>query len=152
MPMAIRSSIMTIPCPPTAETAQPDKRMGKDFLANGSSQHLIWQRTSPNQHWCDFIACVDALLACVWVEASGMRGGCDFHQTRIGRPERAEPHWLILLVASWWMVSVGGQADAPQILCIRCCWSTQVWTWVPLVGREPRSGKDHGTPHRKERS
>lgn len=42
---------MTIPCTPTAETAQPDKRAVKDFLAHGSSQHLIWQRTSPSQHW-----------------------------------------------------------------------------------------------------
>src|SRR6266446_3256494 len=54
MPMAIRSSIMTIPSTPTAATAQPGKRRVKDFLANGSSRHLIWQRTSPNQYWCDF--------------------------------------------------------------------------------------------------
>src|SRR6266436_6340320 len=91
MPMAIRSSIMTIPCTPTAETAQPDKRAVKDFLANGSSRHLIWQRTNPNQHWCDLTECVDA---------TGMRGGCDFHQTKMERPERAERHWLVLLVAA----------------------------------------------------
>ena len=36
MPMASRSSLMTIPCTPTAETAQPDKPMVKDFLAHGS--------------------------------------------------------------------------------------------------------------------
>src|SRR5712691_1291045 len=27
------------------------------------------------------------------------RGGCDFHQTKMERPERAERHWLVLLVA-----------------------------------------------------
>jgi len=73
----------------------------------------------------------------VWVEATGMRGGCDFHQTKMERPERAERHWLVLLVAPLWMVSVGGQVDAPQMMCIRCCWSTRASTRVPLDGREP---------------
>jgi hypothetical protein len=59
-----------------------------------------------------------------------MRGGCDFHQTKMER------HRLVLLVALWWMVSVGGQVDAPQIWCIRCCWSTRAETRVPLDGRE----------------
>jgi hypothetical protein len=49
------------------------------------------------------------------------RGCCDFHQTKMERPERAERHWLVLLVAPLWMVSVGGQVDAPQMMCIRCC-------------------------------
>jgi hypothetical protein len=49
-----------------------------------------------------------------------MRGGCDFYQTKMGRPERAERHWLVLLVATWWMVRVGGQVHAPQMMCIRC--------------------------------
>ena len=49
-----------------------------------------------------------------------MRGGCDFYQTKMERPERAERHWLVLLVAIWWMVRVGGQVHAPQMMCIRC--------------------------------
>ena len=80
---------------------------------------------------------MDALLDWVWVEATGMRGGCDFHQTKMERPERGERHWLVLLVTPWWMVSVGRQMDAPQMMCIRCCWSNRASTRGPLDGREP---------------
>src|SRR6266571_2608889 len=80
------------------------------------------------------------------------RGGCDFHQTKMERPERAERHWLVLLVAPWWMVSVGGQADAPQMMCIRCCWSTRSLTRVPLDGRATIRKRSWHRTHRKERS
>ena len=40
------------------------------------------------------------------------RGGWQWHQTKMTDPARAERLWLALAVATLWVVSVGGEADA----------------------------------------
>jgi hypothetical protein len=40
------------------------------------------------------------------------RGGFNWHQTRMRDPQRVERLWLAIAVATIWLVSVGGQADA----------------------------------------
>lgn len=40
------------------------------------------------------------------------RGGWQWHQTKMTDPERAERLWLAIAVATLWVVSVGGEADA----------------------------------------
>ncbi len=50
-----------------------------------------------------------------WVEClfkDTKRGGFGWHQTKITDPKRAERHWLAIAVATLWLVSVGGEADA----------------------------------------
>lgn len=49
-----------------------------------------------------------------WIEGGFKdlkRGGWQWQQTRITDPGRAERFWLILAVATLWMVSVGGEAE-----------------------------------------
>ena len=40
------------------------------------------------------------------------RGGWQWHQTKTTDPARAMRLWLALAVATLWVVSVGGEADA----------------------------------------
>lgn len=40
------------------------------------------------------------------------RGGFNWHRTRMQDPQRVERLWLAMAVATIWLVSVGGQADA----------------------------------------
>lgn len=50
-----------------------------------------------------------------WIECGFKdvkRGGWQWQQTRITDPERAERLWLAVAVATLWVVSVGGEADA----------------------------------------
>ena len=50
-----------------------------------------------------------------WVEAGYKdckRGGWQWHQTKMTDPKRAERLWLAIAVATFWAVSVGGEADA----------------------------------------
>ena len=50
-----------------------------------------------------------------WIEAGfkdSKRGGWQWHQTKMVDPERAERLWLAIAVATLWVVSVGGEADA----------------------------------------
>lgn len=50
-----------------------------------------------------------------WIECGFKdfkRGGWDWHQTKMTDPARAERLWLVIAVATLWVVSVGGQADA----------------------------------------
>ena len=50
-----------------------------------------------------------------WVECGfkdTKRGGWQWQQTRISDPERASRIWLAVAVATLWVVSVGGEADA----------------------------------------
>jgi hypothetical protein len=50
-----------------------------------------------------------------WVEAGfkdEKRGGWQWHQTKMTDPQRAERLWLAMAVATFWAVSVGGEADA----------------------------------------
>ena len=50
-----------------------------------------------------------------WIEGGfkdTKRGGWGWHQTKMTDPQRAERLWLAIAVATLWVVSVGGQADA----------------------------------------
>jgi hypothetical protein len=50
-----------------------------------------------------------------WVEQGFKdykRGGWQWHQTKMTDPERANRLWLAMAVATLWVVSVGGEADA----------------------------------------
>jgi hypothetical protein len=50
-----------------------------------------------------------------WVEAGfkdSKRGGWQWHQTKMSDPARASRLWLAIAVATLWVVSVGGEADA----------------------------------------
>ena len=50
-----------------------------------------------------------------WIECGfkdTKRGGWQWQQTRISDPERASRLWLAVAVATLWVVSVGGEADA----------------------------------------
>jgi hypothetical protein len=50
-----------------------------------------------------------------WIECGFKdfkRGGWRWEQTKMTRPERAERLWLIMSVATLWVLSVGGEADA----------------------------------------
>ena len=50
-----------------------------------------------------------------WIEGGfkdTKRGGWQWHQTKMVDPARAERLWLAIAVATFWVLSVGGQADA----------------------------------------
>lgn len=50
-----------------------------------------------------------------WIEGGfkdTKRGGWQWHQTKMTDPRRAERLWLAIAVATFWVVSVGGEADA----------------------------------------
>lgn len=52
-----------------------------------------------------------------WIECSfkdTKRGGWQWHHTKMTDPARAERHWLVMAVATLWVVSVGGKSDAAQ--------------------------------------
>lgn len=52
-----------------------------------------------------------------WIECGfkdTKRGGWQWQQTRMTDPERASRLWLAVAVATLWVVSVGGEADATQ--------------------------------------
>ncbi len=50
-----------------------------------------------------------------WIECGFKdvkRGGWHWEQSKMTRPERAERLWLVMAVATLWVLSVGGEADA----------------------------------------
>ena len=50
-----------------------------------------------------------------WIEAGfkdTKRGGWQWHQTKMKDPERAARLWVVIAVATLWVVSVGGEAEA----------------------------------------
>jgi hypothetical protein len=52
-----------------------------------------------------------------WIECGfkdTKRGGWNWHHTKMEDPGRAERHWLVMAVATLWVVSVGGQAESQQ--------------------------------------
>ena len=52
-----------------------------------------------------------------WIEGGfkdTKRGGWQWHQTKMTDPARASRLWLAIAVATLWVVSVGGEADATQ--------------------------------------
>ncbi|MHB8595709.1 MAG: transposase [Ktedonobacteraceae bacterium] len=52
-----------------------------------------------------------------WIECGfkdTKRGGWHWHHTKMEDPARAERHWLVMAVATVWVVSVGGEFDATQ--------------------------------------
>ena len=54
-----------------------------------------------------------------WIEQGFKRlksGGWDWQYTRMTDPERAERLWLVMAVASWWCLRVGGEAETQDAL------------------------------------
>lgn len=52
-----------------------------------------------------------------WIECGfkdTKRGGWQWQHTQISNPARATRHWLAIAIATLWVVSVGGEADATQ--------------------------------------
>ena len=52
-----------------------------------------------------------------WIECGfkdTKRGGWNWHYTKMQDAARAERHWLVMAVATLWVVSVGGEVDAQQ--------------------------------------
>lgn len=52
-----------------------------------------------------------------WIEGGFKdikRGGWQWQQTRISDPGRAERFWLVIAIATLWVVSVGGEVEATQ--------------------------------------
>lgn len=50
-----------------------------------------------------------------WIEAGFKdvkRGGWHWEQTKLQKPERIARHWLVMAVATLWVASVGGEAEA----------------------------------------
>jgi len=50
-----------------------------------------------------------------WIECGfkdTKRGGWNWHHTKMTDPRRAERHWLVMAVATLWVISVGGEVDA----------------------------------------
>ncbi|BBL75366.1 hypothetical protein [Methylomagnum ishizawai] len=50
-----------------------------------------------------------------WIEQSFKKikgGGWQWQNTRMDDPERAERLWLAIAIATWWLLSVGGEAEA----------------------------------------
>lgn len=50
-----------------------------------------------------------------WIECGfkdTKRGGLHWHFTKMTDPKPAERHWLAIALATFWLVSVGSQADA----------------------------------------
>jgi hypothetical protein len=50
-----------------------------------------------------------------WIECGFKdikRGGWNWHHTKMTDPRRAERHWLVMAVATVWVISVGGEVDA----------------------------------------
>ena len=55
-----------------------------------------------------------------WIEGGfkdTKRGGWQWHQTKMTDPARASRLWLAIAVATLWVVSVGGEADASTTRC-----------------------------------
>jgi hypothetical protein len=40
------------------------------------------------------------------------RGGWQWQYTRMTDPDRAERLWLAIVIATWWLLAVGGEAEA----------------------------------------
>lgn len=76
-------------------------------------------------------ACWYGLRAWIEQEFKRMkRGGWQWQSTRMNDPARAERLWLSLALATWWVLSVGGEAEA----------SVPVTTLPSVVGAARRRG------------
>jgi hypothetical protein len=60
------------------------------------------------------------------------RGGWQWQYTRMTDPDRAERLWLAIAIATWWLLSVGGEAEA----------AISTTTFPPVPGSPRRQG--HG--------
>jgi hypothetical protein len=74
----------------------------------------------------------------IWIEhgfKSSKRGGWQWQATRMTDPERAARLWLVISLATLWLVSVGGEADseAPESAC------DPLATALPIQKRQRRA-------------
>jgi hypothetical protein len=70
-----------------------------------------------------------------WIEQGFTRlksGGWQWQSTRMDAPIRAERRWLAIAIATWWLLSVGGEAEA----------ALPAATLPPVLGAARRQG--HG--------
>ena len=68
-----------------------------------------------------------------WIEClfqDGLRGGWKWHQTKMTDPSRAERHWLAIALATLWLISIGGEADANLSTCDLTSSSTETTTSI----------------------
>ena len=69
-----------------------------------------------------------------WIEQGFKRikrGGWQWQYTRMDDPARAERLWLAIAIATWWLLSVGGEAEA----------TVPVATWPPVPGAARQQGR-----------
>ena len=63
--------------------------------------------------------CADACWygLCTWIERGfkySKRSGWQWQHTRMDDPARAERLWMAIALATWWLLSVGGETEAEQ--------------------------------------
>ncbi len=113
------------------------RSLGKLVKQNGRlvARRIVCFKTQQAQLNCTLLACWQANYADPWLIVSDLpitqanvagyalrawieggfkdfkRGGWPWEQTQLTRPERAERLWLVITVATLWVLSVGGEAD-----------------------------------------
>jgi hypothetical protein len=116
----------------------PWRRLASLVAHNGCvwAHEVVCFRTPRSQLHCTLLACWSRAYATPWLIVTDLpparaqitwyrmrawieggfkdykRGGWRWEQTKMTRPERAERLWLVMAVASLWVLSVGGAADA----------------------------------------
>ncbi len=79
-----------------------------------------------------------------WIEGGfkdTKRGGWQWHQTKMTDPARASRLWLAMAVATFWVVSVGGEADATQ--------PCSGWEAFPQLHSARRTASKRSRPRRQ---
>jgi hypothetical protein len=69
-----------------------------------------------------------------WIEQGFKRiksGGWQWQHTRMDDPARAERLWLVIAIATWWLLSVGGEAEAEIVTT----------TFPPIPGSPRQQGR-----------
>ena len=69
-----------------------------------------------------------------WIEQGFKRikrGGWQWQYTRMDDPARAERLWLAIAIATWWLLAVGGEAEA----------TVPAATWPPVPGAARQQGR-----------
>jgi hypothetical protein len=90
---------------------------GRDHQITGSV-YLTWE-LGQAEAWCLFSNdphLAGHRYALRWWQEESVKdlksGGWQWQYTRMTDPERAERLWLAIALATWWLLSVGGEADA----------------------------------------
>lgn len=81
------------------------------WSAGYAAPWLLITDLSPTQAQLSWYA-MRAWIECGFKDVK--RGGWHWEQSKMTRPERAERLWLVMAVATLWVLSVGGEADAQR--------------------------------------